>query len=72
MVFTRPSDKETLVLTITPPADALEPEILGRAVAKGGLVGKTVWVDWPHLTEALVVAVSSPQCRWGERGAVNK
>jgi 5'-3' exoribonuclease 1 len=68
-VFTRPSDKETLVLLLKPrpPPDAMA---LGKPVAAGGLVGKSVWVDWPHLREALVVAVSSAGCRYTDKGTV--
>lgn len=66
-VFNRPSDKETLVLSLTPgaPPDAA---VLGKPLSAGGLVGKTVWVDWPHLREALVVAVSTSLNRYSDSG----
>eukprot|EP00038_Savillea_parva_P026454 m.54229 g.54229 ORF g.54229 m.54229 type:complete len:1438 (+) comp7513_c0_seq2:69-4382(+) len=68
-VFNRPSDKETLVLTLTS-RETPNCAALGRAVAAGGLVGKTVWVDWPHLREGMVVAVSDSGHRYSDKGPV--
>eukprot|EP00036_Acanthoecidae_sp_10tr_P016736 CAMPEP_0206304000 /NCGR_PEP_ID=MMETSP0106_2-20121207/9523_1 /ASSEMBLY_ACC=CAM_ASM_000206 /TAXON_ID=81532 /ORGANISM="Acanthoeca-like sp., Strain 10tr" /LENGTH=1375 /DNA_ID=CAMNT_0053734805 /DNA_START=73 /DNA_END=4197 /DNA_ORIENTATION=- len=67
-VFNRPSDKETLMLTLLP-RPAADPAALGRKENAGGLIGKSVWVDWPHLREARVVAVSTSGHRFADKGA---
>ncbi|XP_076652966.1 5'-3' exoribonuclease pacman isoform X2 [Halictus rubicundus] len=52
-VFQHHSYKDSMILHITPPS-ALEKDLTCMA---SELVGKTVYVEWPFLTEAQVVAV---------------
>ncbi|XP_076684631.1 5'-3' exoribonuclease pacman isoform X2 [Andrena cerasifolii] len=52
-VFQRPTRKESMILHVTPPP---EPNL---SVIASELLGKIVFVNWPHLTEAQVTAVSN-------------
>ncbi|XP_076757497.1 5'-3' exoribonuclease pacman isoform X2 [Xylocopa sonorina] len=52
-VFQRPSFRESMILHITPSSKTSLTTIATK------LLGKTVYVNWPHLKEAFVIAVSN-------------
>ncbi|XP_029050758.1 5'-3' exoribonuclease 1 [Osmia bicornis bicornis] len=52
-VFQRQSTKDSMILHITPPAE------LDLTKIASELLGKTVFVNWPHITEAQVTAVAN-------------
>ncbi|XP_003702478.2 5'-3' exoribonuclease pacman [Megachile rotundata] len=52
-VFQRQSLRESMILHLTPPSE------LDLTTIASELLGKTVFVNWPHLTEAQVTGVSN-------------
>ncbi|CAG4976578.1 unnamed protein product [Colias eurytheme] len=58
-VFDQPSRNENMIVKILPEEDTNPPI---EEVANN-LLGKVIWVGWPHLTRAKVVSVSNEKCR---------
>ncbi|CAK1552844.1 unnamed protein product [Leptosia nina] len=58
-VFDQPSRNENMIVKLLPDEDTNPP--LQRLAEK--LLGKVIWVGWPHLTRAKVVSVSNETLR---------
>ncbi|XP_047520922.1 5'-3' exoribonuclease 1 isoform X3 [Pieris napi] len=58
-VFDQPSRNENMIVQVLPEEDT-NPPIQELAL---GLLGKIIWVGWPHLTRAKVISVSNEKVR---------
>lgn len=62
-VFEQPSRNESMVIKIQEPEEIVELKTLAT-----NLLGKEVFVGWPHLREAKVVAVSNAEGKIDKHG----
>ncbi|XP_055678053.1 5'-3' exoribonuclease 1 isoform X2 [Lutzomyia longipalpis] len=68
-VFEQPSLNPSMIIHLDPQSNDLDGDI--RTVARN-LVGKEVFIGWPHLVEARVTAISNEMSRYGPNGMVEE
>ncbi|KAF5282795.1 hypothetical protein FQR65_LT02792 [Abscondita terminalis] len=66
-VFEQPSRSENMILSIVQDENQPTPDSLAKEI-----LGKTIYVGWPHLIEALVVSVSCYNYNYNSTGEIGQ